>query len=148
MNNTSPGIEESTVSLLVRLVGCGGLTEARLDAALEDVGVSVTWWWALRHLSRAGAPVPLSKLAGMLDCAKSNATHLVDRLESGGLVRRVPDPGDRRSVMAEATVEGLRRYEDGLRALYEVERELRGIYSREEFVQLDRLLARVEEVWK
>ena len=148
MNNKLYVIEESTVSLLVRLVGSGSLTEARLDAALKDVGVSVTWWWALRHLSRTGAPVPLSKLAGMLDCAKSNATHLVDRLEAGGLARRIPDPKDRRSVMAEVTAEGRRRYEDGLRALSVVERELRDIYSRKELVQLDGLMARLEEAWR
>ena len=50
--------------------------------------------------------------------------------------------------MAEVTAEGRRRYEDGLRALSKVERELRDIYSQEELVQLDRLMARLEEAWK
>ncbi|MEV5559483.1 MarR family transcriptional regulator [Nonomuraea wenchangensis] len=35
-----------------------------------------------------------------------NATGLVDTLEHNGLVRRVPDPKDRRSVLAEITPAG------------------------------------------
>ncbi|OHV33897.1 MULTISPECIES: MarR family winged helix-turn-helix transcriptional regulator [Pseudofrankia] len=36
------------------------------------------------------------ELAGMLGCDKTNVTGMVDRLERRGLVRRTPDPADRR----------------------------------------------------
>jgi len=59
----------------------------------------------LRTLGEAGAHLgDLARSAGM---TARNATGLVDTLESQGLVRRDPDPGDRRSVLARITPAGL-----------------------------------------
>ena len=51
--------------------------------------------------------LPLGELALALGVTPRNVTGLVDTLEREGLVRRVPDPADRRSVRAVATAEGL-----------------------------------------
>jgi DNA-binding MarR family transcriptional regulator len=51
--------------------------------------------------------LPLGELAQALGVTPRNVTGLVDTLERDGLVRRVPDPADRRSVRAVATTEGL-----------------------------------------
>ncbi|GAB3827539.1 MarR family winged helix-turn-helix transcriptional regulator [Dactylosporangium cerinum] len=58
---------------------------------------------------RAGGDdgLPLGELAQALGVTPRNVTGLVDTLEREGLVRRVPDPADRRSVRAVATAEGL-----------------------------------------
>jgi DNA-binding MarR family transcriptional regulator len=40
----------------------------------------------------------MSRLAEALDVVPSSASRLCDRLEATGLVRRVPDPRDRREV--------------------------------------------------
>jgi len=40
----------------------------------------------------------MSRLAEALDVVPSSASRLCDRLEAGGLLRRVPDPRDRREV--------------------------------------------------
>lgn len=122
----------------------GALAEARLDEALRETGVSVAKWWALRQLSRAGSPVALSKLAEILDCAKSNATQLVDRLATEGLARRVPDPADGRGVMCEITDKGRSLYNEGLRALSEVDAELAELYPTDDFRRLLGLLERLE----
>ncbi|MEU6868635.1 MarR family transcriptional regulator [Streptomyces sp. NPDC046876] len=59
----------------------------------------------LRTLGDAGAnPGELARAAGM---SPRNATGLVDTLEKEGLVRRDPDPADRRSVLARITPAGL-----------------------------------------
>ncbi|WP_067503153.1 MarR family winged helix-turn-helix transcriptional regulator [Actinoplanes sp. TFC3] len=42
--------------------------------------------------------VNMSRLAEMLDVVPSSASRLCDRLEATGLLRRVPDPRDRREV--------------------------------------------------
>lgn len=140
-------MDEGTVATLEALVRSGRLTEARLDAVLDVAGLSVAKWWALRHLSRSGVPLPLSKLAALLDCARSNATQLVDRLEAEGLVRRIPDPEDRRGVLAEMTDEGHDRYRKGLEALSRVEHTLERLYSPRERSQLVRLLERLDSAW-
>ncbi|MFI6787186.1 MarR family winged helix-turn-helix transcriptional regulator [Nonomuraea sp. NPDC050383] len=50
--------------------------------------------------------VSIGELARAAGVSSRNVTGLVDTLEHDGLVRRVPDPGDRRSVLAEITPAG------------------------------------------
>ena len=53
--------------------------------------------------------MPLGELAGALNLVPRTVTGLIDNLERDGLVRRVPDPSDRRSVRAQLTRSGLAR---------------------------------------
>ena len=62
---------------------------------------------ALGVLARSG-PVRLGELSGHLHIAARSTTDVVDSLEERGLVRRRPDPGDRRSTFVELTAEGER----------------------------------------
>jgi DNA-binding MarR family transcriptional regulator len=130
-------------ALLKRVGQVARLMESRLDAALAGHGLSLAKLSVLWHLVQAGEPLPLGQLAERQSCVKSNITQLVDRLEAEGLVRRVPDPEDRRSVRAEITQEGRRRYEAGMQAQAEVERELFRGLSLEERVALARVLERL-----
>ncbi|MGH7545310.1 MAG: MarR family winged helix-turn-helix transcriptional regulator [Gemmatimonadota bacterium] len=109
-----------------------GRLESALEAALAEVGMSIPSLLALKHLVETGEPLPLGQLATRIECAKSHMTQVVDRLEADGWVARVPDPGDRRSVLAELTAEGRRRYAEGLEAVRRVERDFLGRLPREE----------------
>src|SRR3954466_5434156 len=60
------------------------------------------------HLIEPGRPVPMGQLAETLACDASNVTGLVDRLESGGLIRRQPSAGDRRVKVLDLTPTGSR----------------------------------------
>jgi DNA-binding MarR family transcriptional regulator len=60
---------------------------------------------ALRVLSHHG-PSRLSGLSDHLHIAARSTTEVVDALESRGLVRRRPDPGDRRATLVELTEHG------------------------------------------
>lgn len=60
---------------------------------------------ALRVLKRQGA-LRLSALSDRLHIAARSATEVADALESRGLVRRRPDPGDRRAILLELTEHG------------------------------------------
>ncbi len=72
----------------------------------------------LFRLLRSG-DLPLGDLAMSLDSTPRNITGLVDHLERDGLVERVPDPADRRSVRARLTEEGRKKisgiWEEGVR---------------------------------
>jgi DNA-binding MarR family transcriptional regulator len=57
-------------------------------------------------LKSVGRPLPLSRLARLLVQEAQSVTSLVDRLESRGLVRRVPDGRDRRVINVQLTGEG------------------------------------------
>jgi DNA-binding MarR family transcriptional regulator len=52
-----------------------------------------------------------AQLAQMLGMRSSSITELADRLESAGLIRRAPDPGDRRRVLLRGTARGRRTVE-------------------------------------
>lgn len=72
----------------------------------EDEGLSTAQLDVLRRL-RPG-PSPMRRLAEQMNCEPSNLTGLVDRLESRGLVERLPHPEDRRVKCVALTGEGER----------------------------------------
>src|SRR5687767_6955048 len=60
------------------------------------------------HVIEPGRPIPMKQLAATLSCDASNVTGLVDRLESRGLVRRLPGAADRRVKELDLTPTGAR----------------------------------------
>ena len=114
--------------------------EARLEAALDEAGLSGAKFSVLSELVRFGEPLPLSELASRLACVRSNMTQLVDRLEADGLVRRVADPNDRRSVKAQITREGEKRQADGAQRVDALERGLAALVSGADAAALHRML--------
>ena len=81
------------------------------DRWAEKHGLSEGRLAVLFRLLRCGE-MPLGELAEDLDSSPRNVTGLVDNLERDGLVERVPDASDRRSVRARLTAEGRRRIEE------------------------------------
>jgi MarR family transcriptional regulator, organic hydroperoxide resistance regulator len=67
----------------------------RRMAVFSELGLSFQQAMALGHLS-ADEPLPMSALAGALQCDNSNVTGIVDRMEDAGLVERRAFEGDRR----------------------------------------------------
>jgi len=98
--------------------------EARLERALGEHGLSIARFGVLQQLARAEEPLTLSDLASRLSCVRSNITQLVDRLDADGLVRRVPDPTDRRSIRAALTPLGVERQSAGAAAWEQVQHEV------------------------
>src|SRR5207248_6683405 len=118
--------------------------EARVEARLAEVGLSLPKLAALHQLAQAGDSLPLGQLAERLSCVKSNVTQLVDRLEADGLVTRTADPNDRRSRIAVLTDAGREAYERGTQIQQQTERDLFGVLSAEESAQLHQLLSKLE----
>jgi DNA-binding MarR family transcriptional regulator len=107
-------------ALMFSLLEAAHALEARLENELALVGLSMSKLGVLTQLVEAEAPIALSALAARLSCVRSNMTQLVDRLEADGLVRRIDDPDDRRSVLAMVTPEGERRQAEGARQVEKV----------------------------
>jgi DNA-binding MarR family transcriptional regulator len=110
--------DEATVraanSPLVRdfglLITAATRLEQRIDSALRrECGISHTMLEVLILLCRQpGEEVSQRQLAGDLTLTSSGTTRLIDRMEEGGLVRRVPSPQDRRVALVEPTEDGRR----------------------------------------
>src|SRR2546423_11752971 len=84
--------------------------EARLEAAVSPLGLSLAKLGVLHPLAEAREPLSLSELAQRQHCVRSNITQLVDRLEKDGLGRRRPYPRDRPGLPAPLTPAGLQAY--------------------------------------
>lgn len=97
------------------LFGVTEVTRTRFDELCERFEVTPVQARALLALAR---PVPMRDLAAELQCDPSNVTGIADRLEQRGLLRREPDPADRRVKLLVATPRGervRRRLEAALR---------------------------------
>ena len=117
-------MNDSTESLWQTVLFGSWRLEAAIEARLAEIGLSISKLSVLGHLVAEDGAIPLSRLAGRLSCVKSNVTQLVDRLEADGLVARVPDPSDRRSILASITPEGRDRHAAAAVVLDRTEAEL------------------------
>jgi DNA-binding MarR family transcriptional regulator len=133
---SSPSQQHFAFSLLHAAQAVG----EKLEDALDKVGLSMAKHSALTKLAEAGEPLTLGDLASRLSCVRSNITQLVDRLESDGLVRRVDDPSDRRSVRAELTDLGREKQLAGDAELGRVQGELSALMSGADLASLEAAL--------
>jgi DNA-binding MarR family transcriptional regulator len=122
-SSSAAGIQEVRAAdpLFFSLLETAFALRGRLEDALAEVGLSPAKMEALDQLVRAGRPLPLRALAEGQRCVPSNITTLIDRLEGEGLVRRVDDPSDRRSVRAALTPLGEERAAAGAHVIAQVQ---------------------------
>jgi DNA-binding MarR family transcriptional regulator len=113
-----------------------------LEHVFEQVGLSLAQVKALgiiRHLGGTGAQMRIIAMA----CHVTPRT--TTGLEAGGLVERVPDPTDRRAVIARLTPEGERRHDAAIALQVEVSQRLLAGFDDEEREQLRHLCLRLVE---
>ncbi len=96
----------------------------------------------LAALRRAGAPYELSpgRLLRETLVTSGTMTNRVDRLNSRGLVDRLPDPNDRRGVLVRLTREGKAAVDGAFEALLTAEAEIVAGLPEEERARLADLL--------
>src|SRR5262245_21441039 len=90
---------------------------ARTRARVAELGLTVAQASALRELT---GPMTMRELAGRMSCEPSNATVVIDNLESHQLIERRPHPSDRRAKQLTLTPEGAERRERLLELLSDV----------------------------
>jgi DNA-binding MarR family transcriptional regulator len=105
---------------------------AAVDQALRPLGLSFARYEALVLLSftRTGA-LPLGKMGDRLMVKPASVTNIVDRLESQGLVTRVPHPSDGRGTLAKITPAGRRLVKRATAAVEAVDFGLAPLPERE-----------------
>jgi len=82
------------------------------DETASEFGINKGELDVLKHLHHAGEPFQMSptRLADRIQLSSGAMTNRLDRLESSGLVRRLPDPTDRRGTLVELTETGVDTY--------------------------------------
>ncbi|MGW5639206.1 MarR family winged helix-turn-helix transcriptional regulator, partial [Streptomyces sp. NPDC003832] len=102
---TSPDPEGPLAERLLRFTRRAHRIQKRY---IEQSGLGVTPAQSrlLRTLAHCPAPPRMADLAERLEVVPRAITSLVDGLEAGGKVRRVPDPANRRVIRIELTDAG------------------------------------------
>jgi DNA-binding MarR family transcriptional regulator len=112
---------------------------ARMERWCEKEGLSETRLGILFMLRHAGEAVPLGALAARMHVTPRNVTGLIDHLERDGLVARVPDPADRRSVLARLTDLGKQRVDAMGGETFRHQKDMLAGFTEEELVLLRHL---------
>jgi len=122
----------------------GKKMHATMDRWAEQQGLSEGRFQILVRLQhQANGRLTMGDLAEMLDVSPRTVTGLVDNLERDGLVRRVDDPDDRRSVYAEVTEQGRERINRLWRETAGAQVALTKSFTDAELVQLRHLCLRL-----
>ena len=143
--STSPSIDTAPLEITGRLSRIGPLLGRRQEGVFSRFGVNRGEVGALSALRVAGPPHRLSptRLGRGLMLSSAGVTSRIDRLERRGLVRRLPDPDDRRGVIVELTDEGAKVVDEAVRAVAESDRQLLERLDGDEMTQLQALLKKL-----
>jgi DNA-binding MarR family transcriptional regulator len=134
----------SAVEAIRSMVIAGKVTYAGFEDQLGELAISHQQYRTMMCISYAGeGGTQLHPIAEWLGVTPRNVTGLVDALEAQGLVERVPDPHDRRAVIARLTPTGEAKTKKA-RAIHEVAlQRVMGSLTEEERLQLRHLSLKV-----
>jgi DNA-binding MarR family transcriptional regulator len=140
-----PSMDAETEGLVERIAKLARYLERSLGQTAREFGLTIQDWELLGALRRVGPPYRLSpsKLAQDLLLSGGAMTARLDRLEGAGLVRRRPDPEDRRAVRVELTEKGSKTWGAAVDVQAAKERLIAGALSEKEKQALNRALRRL-----
>ena len=104
-----PEHEAYSLEVVLRILRAYHFLDQELVRGLGDYGVSPGEFGVLVELRLTGPPHRLTPtmLYNRLLVTSGGVTGRIDKLEKLGLVSRLPDPGDRRSMLVELTESGV-----------------------------------------
>lgn len=137
-----PELDVEPMGILGRLQRLTTHLGREVEAVLLQYGLSSSAFDVLATLRRAGAPYRLSpgELLAMTMVSSGTMTNRIDQLEKAGLVERIHNPNDRRSVLIALTDKGFVIVEETVGAHVANQHRLMRNLSLEDRAALDRLL--------
>jgi DNA-binding MarR family transcriptional regulator len=103
-----PNLEPLTEGIVERIQILAKAFDRSVEETLEQFGLDRRAFKVLGKLRHAGPPYRRSAgdLAARMRLSSGAMTNRLDRMEAAGLIRRLPDPNDRRGTLVEPTDEG------------------------------------------
>ena len=140
-----PDLDTSGKAVTVRIGRAARHIDRRMEGLFADFGLEAHEFHVLGVLRRSGSPYRVSPtdLARTLLLSSGSVTNRVGHLERAGLVRRVPDPADRRGVLVELTERGLEIIDGAIEAHVAAEARAVAALSAAERDELARLLRKL-----
>jgi DNA-binding MarR family transcriptional regulator len=111
-----PELDQSIEGIVERIQSLAKYIRRSMDETASETGLSFGDWGVLGMLRRPGPPYRRTpgQLARWMSLSGPAMTNRLDRLEEAGLVRRLPDPEDRRAIQVELTDKGHQAWEESV----------------------------------
>jgi len=140
-----PDLDLETEGIVERLHRLGRHLERSHGETLERFGITWGEFKVLGALRWAGEPYRASpgQLASTCDLSSGGMTARLDKMEERGLVRRLPDPDDRRGVQVELTDAGWKLWQESVSSQAEREQAFTIGLTAAEKRELNDLLRRL-----
>jgi DNA-binding MarR family transcriptional regulator len=140
-----PDLDRLTEGIVERIEKTARLFGHSMEETLAETGLSPRTFRVLGRLRYQGPPYRLSAghLAEGMGLSSGAMTNRLDRLEQAGLIRRIPDPNDRRGVLIEPTEEGHAAWKRTVGTQASREALIASVLSEKEKEQLHDLLRKL-----
>ncbi|WP_327694929.1 MarR family winged helix-turn-helix transcriptional regulator [Streptomyces sp. NBC_00459] len=137
-----PDLDTNAMEVFGRIYRLARAMGDRTEKAYARFGIARGEFDVLATLRRAGEPYTLSprQLSSTLMLTTGGMTGRLDKLERAGLLRRSPDPHDRRGLQVTLTEEGLSRVDEAVGAGVAAQAEALAALDTERAGQLADLL--------
>jgi DNA-binding MarR family transcriptional regulator len=123
-----PEIDPDGMALVPRVMRLAHLYDREMAWVSRSFGLKPGWLDVLSALRRVGPPYRMSAttLARWVLLSSGGMTSRLDRMEEAGLLKRQPDPSDRRGVLVELTAKGRKVIDAAIDAHLALYKELVG----------------------
>jgi DNA-binding MarR family transcriptional regulator len=140
-----PAIDPDVEGVVSRMAAIAKHISRAFDETLAGHGLNMGEYRLLVRLaSRAGGePMSAGELSRAQLLSSGAMTNRLDRLAAAGLVRRVPDPRDRRGVLVELTDQGRTAIDQAVTEQAAKEIDVLSVLTRNELGTLNKLLRKV-----
>lgn len=140
-----PDLDLATEGIVERIQKLNRYLDRAMNETLAEFKLNPGEWHLLGALRKSGPPYRRSpgQLAEEMGISSGAMTNRLDRLEAAGLIRRLPDPSDRRALEVELTDAGWQAWQDTVGAQARKEAMVAGALDEDEKERLNDLLRRL-----
>jgi DNA-binding MarR family transcriptional regulator len=140
-----PKLDATTEGIVERIQNLYKDFDRSMEETLAKYELDRRAFHLIGRLRSYGPPYRRSpgQLAGDMRLSSGAMTNRLDRLEKAGLIRRLPDPNDRRGTIIEPTEKGNAAWERTVGTQAEREQRIASVLSATEREQLHRLLRKL-----
>lgn len=141
-NQERPELDVSSMALIGRIKRINQFLSQGMSNTLAEHGLNLANFDVLATLRRSGPPYALSPndLIASTMVTSGTMTNRIDQLTKAGLVERIKNPNDGRSVAVSLTKSGFKVIDSALTAHVETQKKLTGSLSQDEQKRLNTLL--------
>jgi DNA-binding MarR family transcriptional regulator len=137
-----PDLDLTVEGIVDRITGLSKRLKRMMEETLAEHDLTWGEWKVLGFLVHQGPPYCSSpgRLAEHLELSSGAMTNRLDQLEAAGLIRRLPDPSDRRGIQVEITQAGRKLYKQSTATAADKEALLASALNGREREQLNGML--------